>query len=288
MPPAISRRTATTRLTAAATAATLQSLPPVLACEKQKTKEARFGLKYILASSMYGRTALDKILPEVAKTGTHLLDIWPEGHANQREQVEKMGHAAFQEMLKRHKLRLGMITRYDLGPYRLKDETSVVKKLGGRLIVCGAKKAPGKTLKEQVANFVKQLQPHAAVAKKNGVTLGIENHSGSLINTPDSLRFFAEMAPSNVGIAMAPYHLPQKEKLLAQLIRDLGPKLVHFYAWQHGMGCHKEQPEEQEMLQMPGRGPLDFRPLVQALKQINFQGWTEIFMHPFPRGIPIP
>ena len=24
-----------------------------------------------------------------------------------------------------------------------------------------------------------------------------------------------------------------------------------------------------------------------ALKKINFQGWTEIFMHPVPRGIPI-
>ena len=60
-----------------------------------------------------------------------------------------------------------------------------------------------------------------------------------------------------------------------------------FYAWQHGMGCSKKLPKEQELLQMPGRGKLDFTPIVGALKQINYNGLTSIFMHPVPRGIPI-
>jgi sugar phosphate isomerase/epimerase len=47
------------------------------------------------------------------------------------------------------------------------------------------------------------------------------------------------------------------------------------------------QPKEDELLQLPGRGPLDFYPLVSALREIAFDGWTSIFMHPFPRGIPI-
>ena len=38
---------------------------------------------------------------------------------------------------------------------------------------------------------------------------------------------------------------------------------------------------------MPGRGTLDFGPLLSALKTNRFDGWTSIFMHPFPRGIPI-
>jgi sugar phosphate isomerase/epimerase len=38
---------------------------------------------------------------------------------------------------------------------------------------------------------------------------------------------------------------------------------------------------------MPGRGSLDFVPLLRALKQIGYRGFTEIFMHPVPRGIPI-
>ncbi len=41
------------------------------------------------------------------------------------------------------------------------------------------------------------------------------------------------------------------------------------------------------VLQLPGRGPLDFCPILAALRRINYQGWTEIFMHPVPRGVPI-
>jgi sugar phosphate isomerase/epimerase len=98
----------------------------------------------------------------------------------------------------------------------------------------------------------------------------------------------AEQSPSSrLGIALAPYHLPQEPLELARLIEDLGPRLVHFYAWQHGRGCHRPMLKVEELEQMPGRGPLDFRPLLAALQKIGYQGWTEIFMHPTPRGIPI-
>ena len=60
-----------------------------------------------------------------------------------------------------------------------------------------------------------------------------------------------------------------------------------FYAWQYGMGCMKKLPKEQELLQMPGRGKLDFTLIVKSLKAINYSGYTSIFMHPVPRGIPI-
>ena len=62
---------------------------------------------------------------------------------------------------------------------------------------------------------------------------------------------------------------------------------MHFYAWQHGHGCAKKLPKEEELLQRPGRGELDFQPIVEALREIDYKGWTEIFMHPVPRGIPI-
>jgi sugar phosphate isomerase/epimerase len=75
--------------------------------------------------------------------------------------------------------------------------------------------------------------------------------------------------------------------LLAQLLRDTMPRVDVFYAWQHGNGCMNAMPKAEELLQMPGRGRLDFAPMLKILKENNFQGWTEIFMHPFPRGIPI-
>ena len=155
---------------------------------------------------------------------------------------------------------------------------------GGR----GPKSLKGSELKSGVAEFIEKMKPHLEVAEQNGVTIAIENHSNNLIDSPDALKWLAELRPSkHLAIALAPYHLPQDEKLLAELIVSLGNSIAIFYAWQHGMGCHEKLPKEQELLQMPGRGKLDFAPMLSALKQINYLGWTEIFMHPVPRGIPI-
>jgi sugar phosphate isomerase/epimerase len=279
----IDRRQFSTGLAAAAASAmTLGRLADACAAD------AAFRLNYILASPMYGTTPMAEVLGEVKKTGAEWIDIWPRRHADHREQVEAMGHARFLELLEEHGVRLGVITRYDLGPYGLQDEMHVLKKLGGRLIVTGARGADGATLRDQVKAFVASLAPHVAVAEELGVTIGIENHSRTLINTPDSIRYFGEFAESpHLGIALAPYHLPQHEETIAQLITDLGPKVVFFQAWQHGMGSTTQLPKEQELLQMPGRGPLDFTPLLAALKKIDYRGFTEIFMHPMPRGIPI-
>lgn len=250
--------------------------------------EDDFRLNYILASPMYGTTPLAEVLPEADKIGAQWIDIWPRNHADHREQMSAMGEERFAELLRQHGVRLGMITRYDLGPFGLQGEMQTLNRFGGRVIVSGARAGQGKTLREQVQSFIRQLRPHVEIAERLGVTLGIENHANSLIHTPDSIRYFAELAESpHLGIALAPYHLPQDERQIARLIVELGPSLVHFQAWQHGQGCMLKLPKEQELLQMPGRGPLDFTPLLRSLKQIGYRGFTEIFMHPVPRGIPI-
>ena len=253
--------------------------------------ERTFKLRYIVASSMYGRMKLSEILPEVRRAGADYIDIWPESHANQREQVEEMGNQQFAAMLKKHRIKLGILTRYDLGPYNLKDEIRVAKKLGGSMVVCGSRgpgNLKGDALKAAVKNFIEKAKPQVDAAEQAGITIGIENHGNSLIRSPDSMRWFAEFTTSgHIGIALAPYHLPQEPELIARLIEDLDKNLVHFYAWQYGMGCHKKLPKEQELLQMPGRGKLDFVPIVSALKKINYRRWTEVFMHPVPRGVPI-
>ena len=124
--------------------------------------------------------------------------------------------------------------------------------------------------------------------RAQGVTLGIENHLGSVLSTPNGIRYFAEATEvPNLGIALAPYHLPRDPTKIATLITDIGKKIVFFQAWRYGKGCMEKLPKEQEMLQMPGRGSMDFQPVFGALKQIDYRGWTEVFMHPVPRGVPI-
>ena len=248
----------------------------------------KFQLNYILASPMYGTAPLAEVLGEVRKIGATSIDIWPRPHANHREQVAELGLEPFARLLQEQQVRLGMITRYDLGPYRLQDELRVLKQLGGRVLVTGARDAEGKTLRDRVQAFVESLQPHVAVARGVG---GGDRH-----REPRPLAdLHAGLDPllRRVRPRSAPGHRPGSLSSAAGGRRDRpgdhgpGPALVHFQAWQHGRGCMEKLPKDQELLQMPGRGTLDFTPLLKALKQIDYRGFTEIFMHPVPRGIPI-
>lgn len=267
------------------------SAQPATAKAPSRSGASGFQLRYITGSSMYGCLPLSTILPEVKKTGAAHIDIWPRVHGNQREQMDAMGLDAFEALLKRHKVKLGMLTRYDLGPFRLKPEMAVARRFGARILICGGRgpvNLKGGELKSAVRAFAEKLKPHIEAAEAHGVVMGIENHGNNIIESPDSMRYLVDFTRSkHIGIALAPYHLPQDPKAIASLIKHLGAGLVHFYAWQHGMGCHKKLPDPQMHLQMPGRGAMDFKPILAALKAINYRGWTEIFMHPVPRGIPI-
>jgi len=250
-----------------------------------------FQLNYMLASCMYGYMYLGEILPEVAKCGATHLDIWPKKHGDQREQLTDLGEERFAQLLRKHNVQLGCITQYALGPFGLTEEFQLAKRLGCRLIVTGGegpKGLVGPDLKTAVAAFVERMKPHLELAAASDVTVAIENHANNLFDSADSLKYLSELSPSkHLAVALAPYHLPQDAAQLATLIRDLGDSIAMFYAWQHGDGCMTRLPKEQELLQLPGRGPLDFAPLLKALSDINYQGWTEVFMHPVPRGIPI-
>jgi len=253
---------------------------------------AGWKFKYMAASSMYGDLPLATILPEVKKTGASAIELWPKKHGTQREEMDALGHEKVAEMIKAEGLTFGGTTRYDLGPFKLTKEIGIVKKMGGTLIVAGGSgdyKVSPEQLKKNVRGFVEKIKPHAALAAENGLTIGIENHVNNLIDKPDSLRWLADMTRdlAGIGIALAPAHLPQEPELLAELIKHCGDKLTLFYAWARGRGFSKPMPKEEELEQMPGRGKLDWRPLVKALKDINFTGPTEIFMHHTPRGIPI-
>ncbi len=250
-----------------------------------------FALRYALASSLYGGLSLTEILPEVRKAGAVAIDLWPKMHGTQREEADAWGHERMADALRQHQSSLALTTRFDLGPFGLADEIKYVASFGGRLIVTGGKGQAGlagPALKEEVRRLVEAMRPTLAIAAATGVQIAIENHSNNVINSPDSLLWMLEFAQGlPLGVALAPYHLPQDPALLAGLIRKFGDRLLLFYAWEYGRGCMKPMPIEEELMQMPGRGGLDYAPILRVLRDTHYAGWTEIFMHPTPRGRPI-
>jgi sugar phosphate isomerase/epimerase len=253
-----------------------------------------FKLRYVLSSAMFGEMALADILPEIKKTGAESIDIWRKVHGNQREQITEMGDEACNALLKKNKAKISISTCYPLGPMGLQEEMVWLKQYGGTIIVTGSGRYPdknpeGTAAKAQVQTFLEQMKPHIAKAEETGIIIAVENHSNQLLHHPDSLRYFAEFNQSpNLGIAFAPHHLHEWESQIPQLIRDLGNKNIPFiYFQEHSQGIFEKVSKEIEMQQLPGFGSLDYRLIVSALRDIQFTGLAEIFMHPTPRGVPI-
>lgn len=246
-----------------------------------------FRFHFITGSLLYGKQPLEKILPEMAKMNDEALDLWPPVHADHRKYIELWGEKEFVRRLRQFNLTCEIITRYDLKPDQLAGEFPVAQRIGAKMIITGfPRRRKGQSVKSEIIEMVDTLAPLAEKAGKFGLKLGIENHSSMVLETFEAIHLFAEKIdnPECLGIALAPYHLPQDNQELARLIEALGPKLCHYYAWQHGNGCMKPMPREKELLQLPGRGPLDFAPMIRALEKIRYSHRTEIFMHATPRG----
>ena len=250
-----------------------------------------FRLRYLLASSLFGTLPLEVVLSSAPKVGAEAVDLWPQPHGNHREQLEQLGRDRCLALCEKYGVRIGALSRYDLGPFGLEKEMPMARALGAELIVTGCgrgKVADRDATVKAIRSLIEDLRPVAEVSEREGVKVAIENHSGTLLASVESVQlFFRENPYSTIGLALAPYHLPQDPELIASLVEEAGRHLFVFYAWQYGKGCMQKLSKEQELEQMPGRGSLDFRPIMAALQRIGFTGWTEIFMHPFPRGIPI-
>ncbi len=250
-----------------------------------------FRLRYTVASCMYGYAPVDEVLGQLAACGAESIDLWPKVHGDQREQVDAMGIDALQKLLEQHKTRVDVISAYRFSIFDLEPEIKFAQTIRCPMLVTMAKGPLGLSgviLKQAITDFMKKLRPHIDIAASNNVTLLIENHSGSMIDSVDAIRYLVDEFKSNhVRLALAPAHLPQEAELLGSLLKEVGDRLGFFYAWQYGKGFREKMPREDELLQMPGRGELDFAPMVRALRDIQYAGLVEVMMHPTPRGIPI-
>lgn len=246
--------------------------------------------RWLVASCMYGYAKLAEILPELSQLDAKEIDLWPKVHGSQREELDELGEGKLAELLESFQVRLGCLTQYALGPFGLRDEIQIARRLKCPFVVANAqgKSGLGIRQKEVIADFAKRMKPEFALAADAGVEIVIENHGSTMLDSFDGIRWLIDYCQGpGFGFALAPAHLPQEPELIAQVVQETAASLRLFYAWQYGQGFRNKMEHEKEMEQMPGRGSLDFAPAMQALRKIRFAGPIEVMMHPTPRGIPI-
>jgi sugar phosphate isomerase/epimerase len=248
-------------------------LLPTLA--KETPTRAKWRMKLSTSSIHFMQLPIEQACERIAKLGFKGIDIWSahEGCPHLDDVAKRLGPDSLKELLAKHKLKLFAFSVYRGGYARYAE---LLGKAGGGVAIQGST-GPCKPeeLTARMRKFLEGLKPLAELAEKHNSYLAIENHGNALLNSLDSLKAFVDINTSpRLGIALAPYHIQTLKASVPKAIRICGKQLFFFYAWQHYPGAK----------QLPGVGPTDMTPWIQALADIRYRGYVNPFMHGHPKA----
>jgi len=240
-------------------------------------KSARAGKKWRMrlstSSIHYMQLPIEQACERISELGFEAIDIWSahNGCPHLDDVLNRLGPDGLKKLLTRHKLKLFTFSTYSGGFAKYAE---LLGKAGGGVAVQGSTKAAKpEELRAKMKQFLESLKPLADLAEQNNSYLALENHGGSLLCTLDSFKAFVDTNKSpRLGIALAPYHVQGQNESVADAIRICGKQLFFFYAWQRAKGNE----------QLPGVGPTDMTPWVEALASIRYRGYVNPFMHGHP------
>lgn len=213
---------------------------------------------------------VEKACERIATLGFDAVDIWSahDGCPHLDDVQTRLGAAGLQNVLSEHKLDLFAFSVYRGGYPRY---AQLLGEAGGGVAVRGSTTpASPRELTARMREFLETLKPEAELAEKHDSYVAIENHGNALLDSLDSFKAFVDMNRSpRLGIALAPYHLQVLGASVETAIEISGGQLFFFYAWQKAKGTG----------QLPGHGPTDFGPWIDALARIGYRGCVNPFMH---------
>lgn len=241
---------------------------------------AKWPMRLSTSTIQFSSLPIEQACERIAQLGFDAVDIWSahEGCPHLDDVAKRLGAAGLKELLVRHKLQLCSFSTYAGGYARYAE---LLGGAGGGVAIQGsaAPCAPSE-LSAQMRRFLESVKPLLELAEKYNSLLAIENHGSALLDSPDSFKAFVDLNRSpRLGIALAPYHLQTIGASVQEVVAICGSQLLFFYAWQNAPGIN----------QLPGYGPADFTPWIQALAQAKYQRFVNPFMHghPGPREMSI-
>ncbi|RMF87352.1 MAG: sugar phosphate isomerase/epimerase [Planctomycetota bacterium] len=234
----------------------------------------KWQMRLSCSSINFSSLPIEQAIERIAALGFDAIDIWSAhaGCPHLDDVLNRVGPEKLKELLDKAGLELYAFSVY-VGGYAKYAE--LLGKAGGGVAVRGSSRPaePGK-LGETMKKFVESLKPDLELCEKYDSYLAIENHANALLHTMDSIRAFIDAAADypRLGMALAPFHIQSYNGSVPEAIRIAGKKLFFFYAWQRGSGTQ----------QLPGIGPVDCTPWLEALAEIDFGYPVNPFMHHEP------
>lgn len=169
--------------------------------------------------------------------------------------------------------------RAETGEY-LAELARLCRDLGGKVMVLGSPQQrnllPGIT-HEQAMEFARDTISRAVPAIEDcGVTLALEPlgpGEGDFLNTAASGVELAGMIDSPcVKLHLDVKAMSTEDKPIAEVIRENRDWLAHF---------HANDPN----LLGPGMGEVEFEPIFQALREVDYRGWVSVEVFDYEPGI---
>lgn len=227
-------------------------------------------LRLSTSSVQFKGLSLEHACARIASLGFEAIDIWSayENCPHLDDALNRLGPDRLRELLRQHKLKLYAFSTY-VGGYAKYAE--LLGQAGGGVAIQGsAGPCKPEDLTSRMKAFLESQKPLVELAEKHQSYLAIENHGAALLDSLDSFKAFTDLNTSpRLGIALAPYHVQAGGASVEEAIRLAGNQLFFFYAWQKQDGLG----------QLPGHGPTDFAPWLQALRAIKYRWFVNPFMH---------
>ncbi len=256
-------------------AATMAAAPILSASEQKPRAGKKWRMRLSTSSIHFMQLPIEQACERIAALGFKAIDIWSahEGCPHLDDVAKRLGPEGLKKLLKDNKLKLFAFSTYRGGYARYAE---LLGKAGGGVAVQGsAGPCKSEELAARLRQFIEGLKPLVELAEKHNSYLAIENHGNALLNSLDSFKAFVDTNKSKrLGIALAPYHLQALKASVPEAIRICGRQLLFFYAWQRYPGTR----------QLPGVGPTDMAPWIQALADIRYRGYVNPFMHGHPEA----
>lgn len=150
---------------------------------------------------------------------------------------------------------------------RVHDHIDLAGELGARVIIGLVRGVHWQSVTQEQAEawLVEALTPLARHAERTGVGIAVEainRYETSLVNgVADGLSLIERVGSPALGLLLDTFHMNIEEPDMAASIRTAGARLFHFHVADSNRWY-------------PGAGHIAFRPLLETLRDIGFDGYV--------------